>query len=63
MNQPQLTVTPDESLVGEAIAIRAEGLPKSRPLGRTGGTAEGAAKAASDSWPKVFSFLQRQLQP
>ncbi len=28
-----------------------------------GGTAEGAAKAASDSWPKVFSFLQRQLQP
>ncbi len=26
-----------------------------------GGTAEGAAKAAGDSWPKVLEFLHREL--
>lgn len=26
-----------------------------------GGTAEGAARAAGDSWPRVIEFLRREL--
>jgi hypothetical protein len=27
-----------------------------------GGTAEGAARAAEDSWPRVVEFLKRELE-
>lgn len=37
-------------------------LPTARVWEGLGGTAQGAAKAAADSWPKVIEFLQRELQ-